>query len=67
MSIAPSEIGIDYNKVPRKREFPNYTPKAADEDDIKKIISDFRAGAERAKRAGFDGIEVHAAGGYLLD
>jgi N-ethylmaleimide reductase len=36
-------------------------------DDIRAIVEDFRAGAERAKMAGFDGVELHGANGYLID
>jgi N-ethylmaleimide reductase len=36
-------------------------------DEIPQIIEQFRQGAENAKKAGFDGVEVHGANGYLLD
>lgn len=36
-------------------------------DEIKQIVADYRKAAENAKLAGFDGIEVHAANGYLLE
>ncbi len=43
------------------------TPKAMSTDDIKEAIESFRIGAENAKLAGFDGVEIHGANGYLLD
>ena len=43
------------------------TPHALEIDEIKAIIDDFRKAAENAKLAGFDGVEVHGANGYLLD
>lgn len=43
------------------------TPVALDADGIKHTIADFAHAAKMAKQAGFDGIEVHAANGYLLD
>jgi N-ethylmaleimide reductase len=43
------------------------TPRALDTSEIPGIVSDYRRGAENAKRAGFDGVEVHGANGYLLD
>ena len=36
-------------------------------DDIKTLIEYFRKGAENAKEAGFDGLELHGGFGYLID
>ncbi|MEM6781978.1 MAG: alkene reductase, partial [Pseudomonadota bacterium] len=36
-------------------------------DDIKRTIADYKTAAENAKAAGFDGVEIHAANGYLID
>ena len=41
-------------------------PRALETDEIPQIVADFAASAERAIRAGFDAIEIHAAHGYLL-
>lgn len=43
------------------------TPRALETSEIPAIIEDFRKGAINAKDAGFDGVEVHGANGYLLD
>jgi N-ethylmaleimide reductase len=43
------------------------TPRALETSEIPGIIADYRRGAENAKKAGFDGVEVHGANGYLLD
>ncbi len=43
------------------------TPQALETNEISNIISQYKHAAERAKNAGFDGIEVHAANGYLID
>jgi 2,4-dienoyl-CoA reductase-like NADH-dependent reductase (Old Yellow Enzyme family) len=48
-----------------KRDF--VVPRALDLSEIPGIIAEYRRGAENAKRAGFDGVEVHGANGYLLD
>ncbi|MEX0604068.1 MAG: alkene reductase [Marinobacter sp.] len=42
-------------------------PRALETDEISGIVEQFRVGAQNAKAAGFDGVEVHAANGYLLD
>lgn len=42
-------------------------PRALSTEEIPDIVEQFRIGAENAKAAGFDGVEIHAANGYLLD
>ena len=42
-------------------------PRALSVDEIKNIINDYAIAARNAKRAGFDGVEIHAGNGYLLD
>lgn len=46
---------------------PNATPTAMTEADIKAAIAEFAQGAKNAVAAGFDGVELHAANGYLLE
>jgi N-ethylmaleimide reductase len=48
-------------------QVPFVTPRALEAAELPGIVAQFRAAAERARAAGFDGIEVHAANGYLLD
>lgn len=48
-----------------KREY--VTPRALSRDEIKQIIADYKQAAINAKAAGFDGVELHAANGYLPD
>lgn len=43
------------------------TPRALAAEEMPDIVEQFRQGAENAKAAGFDGVEIHAANGYLLD
>lgn len=46
---------------------PYVTPRALESDEIPELIAAFRLGAENAQKAGFDGVEIHAANGYLID
>ncbi|MCS3466457.1 2,4-dienoyl-CoA reductase-like NADH-dependent reductase (Old Yellow Enzyme family) [Pseudomonas sp. JUb42] len=46
-------------------EYP--TPRALELEEIADIVDAYRNGAENAKAAGFDGVEIHGANGYLLD
>ena len=66
--VAPSAIKIDadYIHTPDGKQ-PHEVPRALDEKEIPGIVEDYRLAAERAKAAGFDGVEVHSANGYLLD
>ena len=43
------------------------TPKAMSVEDIARLLKDYELAAQNAKAAGFDGVEIHAANGYLLD
>ncbi|WP_299001888.1 alkene reductase [uncultured Shewanella sp.] len=64
--LAPSAIGIE-GSVPRMRELTYITPKAVTQDDIQQLIADYSQAAANAIDAGFDGIEIHGANGYLVD
>ncbi|MBI3563067.1 MAG: alkene reductase [Gammaproteobacteria bacterium] len=43
------------------------TPRALETSEIPGIVAQFQRGAEMAKRAGFDGVEVHGGNGYIID
>ncbi|MEM1442075.1 MAG: alkene reductase [Verrucomicrobiota bacterium] len=67
-AVAPSAIALqgDYIHTPKGKE--DYeTPRALETEEIPGIVEDYREAAENAKAAGFDGVEVHSANGYLLD
>src|SRR5258706_11362586 len=65
--VAPSAIAPDghVSLVRPKKSF--VTPRALELDEIPAIVEDYRRGAENAQRAGFEGVELHGANGYLLD
>lgn len=67
LPVAPSAIKPSghVSLVRPHVEYP--TPRALELDEIPGIVAAYRKGAENAKRAGFDGVEVHGANGYLLD
>jgi N-ethylmaleimide reductase len=46
---------------------PYETPRALETHEVAAVVQDYLRAAERAKLAGFDGIEIHAANGYLID
>lgn len=65
--VAPSAIAPK-GHVSLVRPEKNYvTPRALKTDEIPGIVAAYKRGAENAKEAGFDGVEIHAANGYLLD
>ncbi|HEX7886226.1 MAG TPA: alkene reductase [Phenylobacterium sp.] len=55
----------DVSLLRPKRPYP--TPRALTIQEIAEVVEAYRRGAENAKRAGFDGVELHGANGYLLD
>ena len=65
--VAPSAIPAagHVSLLRPKRAYP--TPRALDTEEIPGIVAAYRKGAENAKLAGFDGVEIHGANGYLLD
>ncbi len=67
LPVAPSAIPSK-GHVSLLRPKKNYvTPRALRTDEIPGIVEAFRRGAENAQRAGFDGVEIHGANGYLPD
>jgi 2,4-dienoyl-CoA reductase-like NADH-dependent reductase (Old Yellow Enzyme family) len=67
LPVAPSAIAAKghVSLIRPKKEF--VTPRALELDEIPGIIAAYKKGAENAKAAGFDGVELHGANGYLLD
>jgi len=66
VSASAIKINGDYIHTPAGKQ-PYETPRALETNEVAAVVEDYRRAAERAKAAGFDGIEIHSANGYLLD
>jgi N-ethylmaleimide reductase len=66
--VAPSPLAITGDEVhtPQGKQ-PYVMPRALRDDELPGIVAGFKKAAENAQAAGFDGVEVHGANGYLLD
>jgi 2,4-dienoyl-CoA reductase-like NADH-dependent reductase (Old Yellow Enzyme family) len=65
--VAPSAIAAKGNVSLLRPPRPYSVPRALDTEEIAGVVEAYRKGAENAKKAGFDGVEIHGANGYLLD
>jgi 2,4-dienoyl-CoA reductase-like NADH-dependent reductase (Old Yellow Enzyme family) len=65
--LAPSAIAPQGNVSLLRPERPFVIPRALRLEEIPGIVQDYREGARNAQAAGFDGVEIHGANGYLLD
>ncbi|MBD2092267.1 alkene reductase [Microcoleus sp. FACHB-1515] len=67
LPVAPSAIAPQGMASTYEGSKPFVTPRALDRSEIPGIVEQYRRGAKNALEAGFDGVEVHGANGYLLD
>ena len=67
LPVAPSAISPGGEVLTEAGMKPRVTPRALELAELPGIVTQYQAGAENAKRAGFDGVELHGANGYLLD
>jgi 2,4-dienoyl-CoA reductase-like NADH-dependent reductase (Old Yellow Enzyme family) len=67
LPVAPSAIAAAGHVSLVRPEKPFVTPRALETREVYSIVEQFRAAAQNAQRAGFDGVEIHGATGYLLD
>ena len=65
--VAPSAIAAEGNLNVYRPLTPYPVPHALTIPEIKEVVEEFRKGAQNAQEAGFDGVELHGANGYLLD
>jgi N-ethylmaleimide reductase len=68
LPVAPSAIRINGETLTASwKSVPFETPRALETEEIAEVVESFRQGAENAKLAGFDGVELHGANGYLVE
>lgn len=67
LPVAPSAIQPQGHVSLVRPVKPYVTPRALALEEIPGIVAAYRKGAENAQKAGFDGVEIHGANGYLLD
>lgn len=67
LPVAPSAVKPAGHVSLVRPEQEYVTPRALETEEIPSVIAAYRKGAENAKKAGFDGVEIHGANGYLLD
>jgi N-ethylmaleimide reductase len=65
--VAPSVVPFEGVALTKDGFVPVSPHRALEVEEIAGIVEDFRVAAERAKKAGFDGVELHGANGYLVD
>jgi 2,4-dienoyl-CoA reductase-like NADH-dependent reductase (Old Yellow Enzyme family) len=67
LPVAPSAVAPAGHPSLLRPIRPFVTPRALEREEIPGVVAAYRLGAENARRAGFDGVEIHGANGYLLD
>jgi 2,4-dienoyl-CoA reductase-like NADH-dependent reductase (Old Yellow Enzyme family) len=65
--VAPSAIAANGHVSLLRPQRPYPVPRALDTEELAGIVAAYKKAAENAKKAGFDGVEIHGANGYLLD
>jgi 2,4-dienoyl-CoA reductase-like NADH-dependent reductase (Old Yellow Enzyme family) len=65
--LAPSAIAARGNVSILRPERPFPMPRAMTTREVREVVAQFGRGADNAQQAGFDGVEIHGANGYLLD
>jgi N-ethylmaleimide reductase len=67
LPVAPSAVAAEGEVFTTRGRSPLVTPRALEAHELPGIVAQFERAAENAKAAGFDGVELHGANGYLLD
>ena len=67
LPVAPSALAPEGHVSLLRPQQSFVTPRALSLEEIRSTIADYKHGAQNAKAAGFDGVELHGANGYLID
>ena len=68
LPVSASAVKLNGDEIHTPKGKKEYeTPRALELAEIKQVVADYKAAAVRAKAAGFDGVEVHGANGYLIN
>jgi len=67
LPVAPSAIAVEGQAFTEQGMLDFEVPRALEPDELPDIVAQYRQAAMNAQQAGFDGVEIHAANGYLLD
>jgi N-ethylmaleimide reductase len=67
LPVGPSSIKPEGQAVTYTGMQDFVTPHALETDEVRDVVAQFRYSAELAKQAGFDGVEIHGANGYIID
>jgi len=67
LPVAPSAVKIDGKHYTPEGMQPFEPPRALELHEIKEIVKEYAQAAKNAIKAGFDGVEIHGANGYLID
>jgi len=67
LPVAPSAIAPRGHVSLVRPETPYVVPRALEREELPRVVEQYRRGAQNALTAGFDGVEIHGANGYLLD
>lgn len=65
LPVAPSAVDPQFDILTPQGMKKSVAPRALERNEIPQLVEDFRQGAKNAMQAGFDGVEIHGANGYL--